>query len=221
MDKVKKQKYIKNVKKILVTLLGISISHFAAALSAFVNIGQGPFTAFCLMSSYLTGIQMGTVFILFQVIFIAGQLLIQKKEFKSVQLLQILIVVFGGEVLNFFLYDVFQYIIITSYLLRILLGIFSFAINAIGVIMVLEADFIRIPLEGFLQLIAEARNEKLGRFRKAFDITLILLNIAICLLAGFPITIREGTIMNAIVFGTVLDLMKNPIDKIYQRYRVA
>ncbi len=221
MNHVRKQKYIKNMKKILVTILGISISHFAAALGAFVNIGQGPFTAFCLTSSYLTGMQMGTVFIIFQVIFIAGQLLIQKEKFKAVQLLQILIVIYGGGVLNFFLYDVFQYITITSYLLRIILGIFSFSINAIGVIMVLEADFIRIPLEGFLQLIADARNEKLGRYRKAFDVTLILLNIIICVVAGYPITIREGTIMNAIIFGTVLDLMKNPIAKIYQRYRVA
>lgn len=99
-------------------------------------------------------------------------------------------------ILNFFLYDVFKNVIISSYLLRMLLGICSYAINAIGVIMVLEADFVRVPLEGFLQLIAETKT-------------------------GFPITIREGTIMNAIVFGTVLDLMKEPIDKIYKRYKVA
>ncbi len=221
MNKKIKQIVIKNMKKIFVTLLGISISHFAAALSAFANIGQGPFTAFCLMSSYLTGIKMGTLLILFQIIFLAGQLFIQKGEFKPIQLLQILIVVFGGGVLNFFLYHVFQSITITSYFLRVLLGNLSFACNAIGVIMVLEADFIRIPLEGFLQLIAEARNETLGKYRKAFDIFLIILNIAICMIAGFKSTIREGTIMNAIVFGTFLDLMKCPINQIYRRFKVA
>lgn len=221
MNLTKKEKYVKNAKKISVTLLGISISYFGAALGALVNIGQGPLTAFFLMGSYVTGIQMGTVSILFQGIFIIGQLFIQKKDFKYVQLLQVVTIVFGGGILNFFLYGVFKYVIISSYLLRILLGICSYAINAIGVIMVLEADFVRVPLEGFLQLIAETKKEKLGRLKKAFDITLIVLNLTICFVTGFPITIREGTILNAFVFGTVLDFMKDPITRLYQKYRIA
>lgn len=208
-------------KKIAFTLLGIAISYFGAALGALVNVGQGPVSAFFLTGSYAAGIGMGTVSVFFQSIFIVGQILLERKDFKPIQFLQILNVAFGGWVLNFFLYRVFAGVVIEAYWLRLLLGTLSFAVNAVGVVIVLEADFVRVPLEGFLSLIARRSGKKLGRLKQIFDFSLIALNLLISLIGGFPITIREGTVINAVVFGAVLDWTKKPIAWLYRRWGVV
>lgn len=209
-----------NMKKLSFNLLGIAISHFGAALGALVNIGQGPVSAFYLTGSYLTGIQIGMIAIFFQSIFIIGQLVIERRNFKPIQLFQILNIVFGGMLLNFFLYDIFGGVVINSYILRLILGTISFAINAMGVVLTLQTEFIRVPLEGFLQLVAEKKQKKLGRFKQIFDIALISLSLIICIILHLPITIREGTVINAIIFGAVLDLTKKPIRKLYLKLQV-
>ena len=57
---------IKVLASFLITLAGITVCYTASAIQAFTNIGQGPVGAFQLTVSYVTGLKMGLIAILFQ-----------------------------------------------------------------------------------------------------------------------------------------------------------
>ena len=205
------------IQKIVITMFGITISYFGAALAAFVNIGQGPVSAFYLSMSNLTGVMMGTVSIAFQVVFLIGQIIIEKRNFKSRQCLQLLISTYGGLILNFFLYQVFIHVTVDTYFLRLLLGTFSYFINAVGVILVLEAGFVRVPFEGFLQLLAQKNHQSLGKYKQISDFVFIFIALLINIIFHQDVTIREGTIISALIFGPLLNIMRKPIHMLFMR----
>jgi len=74
---------IKVLTSFLITLAGITVCYTASAIQAFTNIGQGPVGAFQLTASYVTGLKMGLIAILFQGIFFIGQIIIEKSTNAS------------------------------------------------------------------------------------------------------------------------------------------
>ncbi|MDD3244396.1 MAG: hypothetical protein PHD32_11865, partial [Eubacteriales bacterium] len=133
--------------QLAVTMLGIAISYFGAALAAVANIGQGPVSAFCLTLSRLTGLPFGTALTLFQGVFVVGQIALLRKKFPLTRLLQVVTILFGGLVVNFFVYYVFKDAVISSYWLRLALDVLACAVNAAGVSLTLAAALVGVPLE--------------------------------------------------------------------------
>ena len=144
---------IKVLTSFLITLAGITVCYTASAIQAFTNIGQGPVGAFQLTATYVTGLKMGLIAILFQGIFFIGQIMIEKRNWKIRQSLQMLVTVYGGFVLNFVLYTLLSGVVIHSYILKMVIFIIATAANAFGVCIILNAGFIRVPMEGFLLLL--------------------------------------------------------------------
>lgn len=207
----------KNAQQFAITILGITICYIAAGVTAYVNIGQGPVGAFQLTMSYWTGMKMGLIAILFQGVFILGQLALERKNFQPVQCLQLLITVYGGFVLNFILYDCLKTIAISSYPLKLVFWFAALALNAFGADLILETGLIRIPCEGFIMLLAERLGVTLGKLKQIFDCLLLAAALIITLVLKLEFTVREATIINAIFFGILLDVFKQPVQKILKK----
>ncbi|HYH01992.1 MAG TPA: hypothetical protein VEC37_02745, partial [Bacillota bacterium] len=207
----------KTIQQLVITMFGITISYSATAVTAFVNIGQGPVGAFQLTTSYLTGLRMGLIAILFQAFFFMGQIVLEKKNFRPVQCLQLLVTTYGGLVLDFILYDLLGEVAVAAYPLKLLFCVLAIAVNAFGVELVLETGLIRIPLEGFVMLLAERIRITLGRLKQIFDCSLLAVTLIVTLLLGFEFTIREATVINALLFGVFLDWFKQPVRKMLRK----
>lgn len=156
---------IKGLTSFLITLAGVTVCYTASAIQAFTNIGQGPVGAFQLTASYVTGLKMGLIAILFQGIFFIGQIMIEKRNWKIRQCLQMLVTVYGGFVLNFVLYTLLRRVEFHSYVLKLILFTVATAANAFGVCIILNAGFIRVPMEGFLLLICDKIHISFGRLK--------------------------------------------------------
>ena len=148
---------------------------------------------------------------LFHSCFIVGQILIEKKSFRKTELLQIPYVIFGGSILNFILYTVLEKVTITFYLLRLLVAVLAFIVSAFGVAMVLESNLMRTPMEGFLQLVADKIGMAAGRLRQFIDIGLVVISVVLTLIFHTAWTLREGTIIAALIFGPAIDLWRKLI----------
>lgn len=192
--------------RVILMLLGITLSYTGSAFCAYAGIGQGPVGAFQYATSEWLGVAMGTVAFVFQSFFVFGQFCIERKNFKIYQLLQLVISFYGALVLNFVLYQLLGRIPWEMpYVLRLLLLIGGFMLNAFGVALTLQTNSVRVPLEGFLKLLSQNTKYSLGRYKQISDFVLLFVSAIICVWQKIPLTVREGTLLNAFLFGIFLD----------------
>ena len=198
-------------KKILRTVIGIVIIYSAVAFAIKAGLGVLPVDAAITTLAEIIGMKVGTFSMLFHGCFFLGQILIEKKCFRKTEFLQILYITLGGTVLNFILYVVLADVTISFYLLRLIVTVVAFLVSAFGCTLVLETHLMRTPMEGCIQLIAERIGTTMGKLRQKIDIVLVLISVALILLFQTGWTLREGTVIAAVIFGPAMDFWKRRI----------
>lgn len=198
-------------KKILHTILGIILIYADVAFAIKAGIGVMPVDAAINTIADVLNIKVGTFSILFHGSFFLGQIAIERKNFRKTELLQILYITLGGTVLNFFLYTVLRNVTFTFYPIRLIVAVAAFFVSAFGVTLVLETHLMRTPMEGCIQLIAERLGTPMGKLRQKIDIGLVLLSVVLTLIFGTEWTLREGTIIAALMFGPAMDFWKKKV----------
>ena len=192
-------------KKIASTILGILLVYGSVAFAIKAGIGVLPVDAAITSIAMLIGMKVGTFSMLFHGSFFLGQIAIEKKNFRRTELLQLLYITLGGSVLNFFLYTVLRNVTFSFYPLRLIVCVLAFVVSAFGCTLVLETHLMRTPMEGCIQLLAERMGTTMGKLRQKIDIVLVLVSVAITLIFGVEWTLREGTIIAALIFGPMMD----------------
>ncbi|MBP3651809.1 MAG: hypothetical protein J6J78_01910 [Clostridia bacterium] len=198
-------------KKIASTILGILLVYSAVAFAIKAGIGVLPVDAAITSIATLIGMKVGTFSMLFHGSFFVGQIIIEKKDFRKTELLQLLYITLGGTVLNFFLYTVLKNVTFTAYPLRLIVCVLAFLVSAFGCTMVLETHLMRTPMEGCIQMIAERIGTTMGKLRQKIDIVLVIISVAITLIFKQDWTLREGTIIAALIFGPAMDFWKKHV----------
>ena len=199
------------VKKILRTVVGILLVYGAVAFAIKAGIGVLPVDAAITSIATLIGMKVGTFSMLFHGSFFLGQIAIEKKNFRKTEFLQLLYITLGGSVLNFFLYTVLKNVTFELYLLRLIVCVLAFAVSAFGCTMVLETRLMRTPMEGCIQMIADILGTTMGKLRQKIDIVLVIVSVAITLVFGVEWTLREGTVIAALMFGPMMDFWKKTV----------
>ena len=198
-------------KKLLFTLLGIVLVYAAVAFAMKAGIGVLPVDAAIATIADVINIKVGTFSMLFHGSFFVGQIIIEKKNFRKTELLQILYVTLGGTILNFFLYTVLAGVSFTFYPVRLIVSVVAFLVGAFGCVMVLETHLMRTPMEGCIQLIAERIGTTMGKLRQKIDIVLVIISVVLTFIFGTDWTLREGTIIAALIFGPAMDFWKKTV----------
>lgn len=201
------------IKKIAKTIIGIIIIYSSVAVAMKAGIGVLPVDAAIATIADVIEMKVGTFSMLFHGSFFVGQIVIEKKQFRKTELLQILYIVLGGTVLNFILYVILKDLTFTFYPIRLIACVLAFIVSAFGCTMVLETHLMRTPMEGCIQLIAERIGSKMGSLRQKIDIGLVLLSVILTLIFDTDWTLREGTIIAALIFGPTMDFWKKYVFK--------
>lgn len=199
------------VKKIGYTLLGILLVYASVAFAIKAGIGVLPVDAAITTIADVIGMKVGTFSMLFHGSFFVGQIVMEGRRFRKTEFLQILYITLGGSVLNFFLYTVLKNVAFTFYPVRLIVCVLAFLISAFGCTMVLETHLMRTPMEGCIQMIAERIGTTMGKLRQKIDIVLVLVSVALTLIFGTEWTLREGTIIAALIFGPAMDFWKKNV----------
>jgi uncharacterized membrane protein YczE len=195
-------------KKILFTILGIIIIYADVAFAIKAGIGVMPVDAAINTIAAVLGIKVGTFSMVFHGSFFLGQILIEKKDFRKTEFLQILYITLGGTVLNFFLYTVLKNLTFSLYPIRLIVTLAVFFISAFGVTLVLETQLIRIPMDGCVQMVADRIGTTMGKLRQKIDFALVVICVLLTVVFKTQWTLREGTIIAALMFGPSMDLWK-------------
>lgn len=198
-------------KKIALTILGIILVYGSVAFAMKAGIGVLPVDAAIATIASVLHVKVGTFSMIFHGSFFLGQIAIEKKNFRKTEFLQILYVTLGGSVLNFFLYTVLKNVTISMYPVRLIVAVAAFLVGAFGCTLVLETHLMRTPMEGCIQLLAERMGTTMGKLRQKIDIVLVLVSVVPTLIFGTDWTLREGTIIAALIFGPAMDFWKKTV----------
>lgn len=192
---------------LLYVIFGVTLVGIGGSLTMKAGIGIAAIDAFNSSISEFTTIKVGTVSILVNVMLLAFQWMILKRDFKLFQLMQIPLSMLIGEVLNVMVYTVLPLITIESYAMNIILLIIGNMIAATGVGLCTALNFVSFPLESLCIVLSKKMPSSFGKIRQSADILFIISSLVLSLVLNLSFYIREGTILSALIFTPMMNFV--------------
>ena len=198
----------KLIKRIFELLFGITLVSFGIAFSIKANLGTSPVSSLPYVLSQLLNSTTGIMTICVHIVFVIFQVLILRKDYKIINLLQIPLGVFMGTIVDLAV-KVLSFVTYSNYLQQVLLCIVGIILVGIGVAFEVEADIMVLAVEGFALAVAEKKNKKFGDMKMFTDISIVATATILSLLFFKKLSgVREGTIAAAILVGQIAKLFK-------------
>ncbi len=207
-------------KRYTLFIISLFFSALGVAFTKSGELGVSPISSVAnILSCKFPVLSMGNWLIIWNCALIAGEIIILRKNFNPIQLLQFpLSFVFGWFTdLGMWIVLFFR---IDTYIARMIMVIAGIAILGFGISLSVIANVIMNAGEAFVKAISDTTGKKFGNVKIAFDIFCVTLSVLMSL-AFFDFKIvstREGTIISAILTGTFVKLftkiLKKPADKV-------
>lgn len=193
------------VRHIIIYCLGLFVMALGVSFSVKSNLGVSPVNSIPYVVSVITGIEMGICTTAVFVGFIAIQICIMRKEFKSSNLLQIICSSLFGffvTLANFVTQGLPQF---DNYIVRLGYLVISMVLVAGGILLYLTPDILSLPGEGVMQAVSLKINKPLSTAKIGFDSAVVVIAAILSLVFLKRLDgVREGTIIAAIGVGQFL-----------------
>jgi len=202
----------KLVYRILSYILGLLLLAFGVAFSVNSGLGVSPTNSLPYVVSAVSGIDLGIAVVIVFSVYILIQIILLRKEFKLINLLQLAFSTVFGYFVNFARLILGDFALPTYFGQLVMLAV-SIVLIALGLVFYLTAELVPMPMEGM----SLAISKKLPRFQfHQIKICVDSLSVAtatiIALTATGGITgVREGTVISALVIGKVMQIMMKPL----------
>ena len=204
------------LRKVLCFMLLILCISLGVSLTMKANIGIGAYDAVSQRISALSLIPVGTVMMCSNLLCVFAELLILKKNFKFKHVLQIVLSILLGYLINFFYYDLLGNLVVDNYFLRLILLIVGYTINAFVVAGIMLLDIVTFPLEGVCKAISDQFHIDFSKLRQVADILSVCIVLILWFIFDIELYVREGTVIGMLLFGPLIGIfMKilNPLLK--------
>ncbi len=197
-------------KRYVLFVISLFISALGVAFTKHGELGVSPISSVAnVMSIKLDFFSLGIWLIIWNCVLILGQILILRKKFKPIQLLQIPLSFLFGYFTDFGLWLV-GFIPAENYIICLVMVIIGIVILGFGVSLSVSANVIMNSGEAFVKAISDTANKNFGNVKIAFDVSCVVLALILSLLF-FDFTIvgtREGTIISALCTGLAVKLFQ-------------
>lgn len=193
----------KSFVKLLFYFGGLIIMTFGVSLSVKSNLGVSPISSIPYSITLVSGMDLGLTTIIFSVVVVLLQIILLRKKYKIINLLQIPIgAVFGafltvfGNAMGFFPSP-------EGFILKFLLMLVSTVFVALGVFLYVPAGFVPLPPEGVLLAVTQVSKIKFSTAKVAGDVIMVLISLLICLVKIHSFgSVGIGTVAAALLVGT-------------------
>lgn len=208
--------------RVLFYVLGLFVMAFGVTFAANSNLGMSPVNSIPAVLSAITNIEMGTCVIVIFSLFIVAQILIQRRQFRLINLTQIIFSTIFGFFVDFTAFLLGDFCLPTL-AGRAVMMIISLVLIAIGVSAYVATDLINMPMEGMTLAITEkAKGKTFRQVKVVVDTSTVAIALVLSLIfigiiqvnqgiEGYPTSlVFVGTIVSAVGVGTVM----GPIQKV-------
>lgn len=193
-------------RKLLALLVSIGLDALGLSMMMKAGIGIGPWDSMSQSLSLITGIEVGTVGMLLNFACIAFQILILKRDFRKIQLLQIALSFVLGILINFFYYGVLGDVVMLNYWMRLAFLLSGCVIVSFSVGAIMNIDLVTCAVEGACMAFSEKRHLVFYKVRLFLDFAVIIVSLAQALIFRSELTVREGTVITMLIFSPVMNV---------------
>ena len=204
-------------KRYLLLLVGLSIMAFGVAFSIKASLGTSPISSVPYVVSLFAPLTVGTATIVMHCVFILLQILILRRNYHPIQLMQLPVAVFFGYLTDFGVWTV-RGIHCSTYCQQWIVCLIGILLVAAGVSLEVKAGVVVLAGEDVVLAICKVLPKiKFGYMKVGFDVTLVVIA---CILSftftGHLQGVREGTVAAALLVG----LIAKQIGKLLMRWKM-
>ena len=188
---------------------GILINSFGIVLITKGALGTSQISSIpYVLSLQMPSISFGMFSFIMNMVYIVLQALLLRRQFKPIQLLQIVVnVVFSASI------DVFMAMLSfyapQQLFTRVLSAVAGCIVLAFGISVEVAPDLIMVPGEGIVAAISKVSGRRFGSVKVVFVVTLIL--IAAWLFFGNIVGVGVGTLLSAVSVGQFVNLINRHV----------
>lgn len=205
------------LKRYLLLLIGLAIMAYGVAFSIKASLGTSPISSVPYVVSLFTPLTVGTATITMHCVFILLQILILRKDYHPIQLMQLPVAFFFGYLTDFGVWAV-QGITCNTYWQQWIVCIIGILLVAVGVSFEVKAGVVVLAGEGVVLAICRVLPKvKFGYMKVGFDVTLVVIACILSIVfTGRLQGVREGTVAAALLVG----LIAKQLGKLLARWKL-
>ena len=194
---------MKNMKvRIPMYFVGLFIMTIGIALSVKSNLGVSPVSSIPYTMTCVWGIEMGKATIIFHAALVFIQILILRKRFKPINLLQVVVGIVFGYFTTFCNYLATYLPSTDNTVMRIVLMLVSTVFIAVGIFFYLPADLIPLAGEGVMQAVSDVTKIEFSKVKIGFDCSMVVISVITCLICIHSLgSVGVGTVIAAFLVG--------------------
>ena len=208
------------VKRYILFVISLFFAALGVAFTKHAELGVSPISSVAnVMSCKYSSLSLGTWLIIWNCILIVGQILILRRKFQLIQLLQVPLSFLFGWFTDFGMWIVSS-IPVNSYPIRLIMVVVGIVILGFGISLSVIANVIMNSGEALVKAVSDTTNREFGGVKILFDILCVVMALILSLIF-FDFTIvgtREGTIISALFTGVIVKFfgrkIKKPLDGI-------
>lgn len=189
------------IKRYLILVVGLCIMSIGVAFSIKAGLGTSPISSVPYVLNLITGLSIGTTTIIANSVIVLLQILILRKKYQPIQLLQVLVAVVFGLLTDVAVWCV-EGVVLTAYWQQWLICIAGIVLVAVGVSFEVAAHVVTLPGEGLALALCRVIRLKFGYMKVIVDVSLVVIAVALSFgfLPGLQ-GVREGTLAAAVFVG--------------------
>ncbi len=194
---------MKNMKvRIPMYFVGLFIMTIGIALSVKSNLGVSPVSSIPYTMTCVWGIEMGKATIIFHAALVLIQILILRKRFRPLNLLQVVVGIVFGYFTTFCNYLATYLPSTDNMVMRIVLMLVSTVFIAVGIFFYLPADLIPLAGEGVMQAVSDVTKIEFSKVKIGFDCSMVVISVITCLICIHSLgSVGVGTVIAAFLVG--------------------
>ena len=191
------------LKRYLLLFAGLMIMAFGVAFSIKANLGTSPISSVPYAVSQFTSLTVGTATIIMHCVFILLQILILRRNYHPIQLMQLPVAFIFGYLTDFGVWAV-QNLSYNTYWEQWILCLIGIFLVAAGVSLEVKGGVVVLAGEGVVLAICKVLPIKFGYMKVGFDVTLVVLACVLSVgFTGHLQGVREGTAAAALMVGLI------------------
>ena len=210
-------------KRYILFIVGLFFIALGIAFTKHGELGVSPISSVAnILNIRFPQISMGNWLFIWNCVLILGQILILRKNFKLIQLLQLPLSLLFGWFTDFGMWCV-SFIPVSFYGMRLVMVIIGVVVLAFGICLSVIANVIMNSGEAIVKAISDVLKKNFGDIKVIFDVSCVALSIILSLIFfDFKIEgTREGTIIAAFCVGFVVKWFSKrltvPVEKILKK----
>ena len=194
--------------KLVFYFSGLMIMTVGVAVSVKSALGVAPISSIPYTITLVSGIDLGVSTMLFSTLMVVLQILLLRKRYDLIHLLQLPIgLVFGafltlsGKMTN--LFPDFD-----SFPLHFILMLISTMIIATGVFLYVSSGLVPLPTEGFVLAVSIVTKKAFSTIKVFYDVSMVLISAVTCLIMLHSLgSVGIGTIFAALLVGNEVKIL--------------